>query len=117
MNRRSITWPILAAIFTLGNIAGAIWAARMGEVRHCMAHVALTIAGGWLTWELVARRRDGRAAMLGAGNPASSGELGGRLTHLEQSLDAIALEVERVGEGQRYMTKVFTERDRKSEER
>lgn len=112
MKRRSIIWPVLAAIFTLGNIAGIAWAASMGEVRHASLHVALTIAGAWLTWQLVARRRADRAVMVGTPTSTSSGELGTRLTHLEQSLDAIALEVERVGEGQRYMTRVFTEREK-----
>ncbi len=36
-------------------------------------------------------------------------ELGERFTRLEQAVDAIAVEVERLGEGQRYMTRVFTE--------
>jgi hypothetical protein len=31
------------------------------------------------------------------------------LTHLEQSVDAVAIEVERIGEGQRFMTRFFTE--------
>lgn len=110
MQRRSIVWPVLAAIFTLGNIAGIAWAASMGEVRHAMVHVALTVAGAWLTWQLVARRRAGEAGLVGTPSSTSSGELGRRLTNLEQSLDAIALEVERVGEGQRYMTRVFADR-------
>lgn len=117
MKRRSIIWPVLAAIFTLGNAAGILWAASMGEVRHAATHGALTVAGAWLTWQLVARRRDlDDATTLAAVAPASSGELGSRLTHLEQSLDAIALEVERVGEGQRYMTRVYADRERKPDE-
>ena len=36
-------------------------------------------------------------------------ELGERFTRLEQAVDAIAVEVERLGEGQRYMTRIFTE--------
>lgn len=32
-----------------------------------------------------------------------------RMSRMEQSLDAIAIEVERVSEGQRFLTKVFTE--------
>ncbi len=34
-------------------------------------------------------------------------ELTERLTRLEQGMDAIAVEVERIGEGQRYMTRLF----------
>ncbi len=32
-----------------------------------------------------------------------------RLTRFEQSIDAVAIEVERIGEGQRFMTRLFTE--------
>jgi cell division protein FtsB len=35
-----------------------------------------------------------------------------RLDQLQQSVDAIALEVERISEGQRYVAKVFAERDK-----
>ncbi|HEY2379132.1 MAG TPA: hypothetical protein VGH98_24335 [Gemmatimonadaceae bacterium] len=37
-----------------------------------------------------------------------------RLQHLEQAVDAIAIEVERISEGQRYTTKLLAERDRDS---
>jgi hypothetical protein len=110
MKRRSSTWPIVAGLFTLGNIAGTVYAAAMGEMRHATLHIMLTVAGAWFTWVLVQRRGSG-TDVDALDLPAPSGELGARLGHLEQSLDAIALEVERVGEGQRYMTKVFTERD------
>jgi len=36
-------------------------------------------------------------------------ELYERLTRLEQGMDAIAVEVERIGEGQRYVTRLFAE--------
>ncbi|MGK2962203.1 MAG: hypothetical protein ACSLFK_08665 [Gemmatimonadaceae bacterium] len=36
-------------------------------------------------------------------------ELSDRLLRVEQSVEATALEVERIGEGQRFMTKLFTE--------
>jgi hypothetical protein len=36
-------------------------------------------------------------------------ELGERFTRLEQAVDAIAVEVERVGEGQRFMSRVFAD--------
>lgn len=44
---------------------------------------------------------------------ARSGQLGGgseRLERLEQAVEAIAVEVERVGEGQRYLTRVLENR-------
>ena len=38
-------------------------------------------------------------------------EIGERLGRVEQSVDATALEVERIGEGQRFLTRLFTEGD------
>jgi hypothetical protein len=37
-----------------------------------------------------------------------------RLQHLEQSVDAIAIEVERISEAQRFATKLLTEKERES---
>lgn len=39
-------------------------------------------------------------------------ELTDRLNRLEQAVDAVAVELERVGEGQRYVTRVFSEQQR-----
>jgi hypothetical protein len=39
-------------------------------------------------------------------------ELSDRLGRMEQAIDAVAVELERVGEGQRYVTKVFSESQR-----
>lgn len=39
-------------------------------------------------------------------------ELSDRLNRLEQAVDAVAVELERVGEGQRYVTRVFSEQQR-----
>jgi hypothetical protein len=35
-----------------------------------------------------------------------------RMDRMEQAIETIALEVERIGEGQRYMTRVLAEHDR-----
>ena len=43
----------------------------------------------------------------GAGSPLAGNE---RLERLEQAVEAIAIEVERVGEGQRYLTRVLENR-------
>lgn len=39
-------------------------------------------------------------------------ELTDRLSRMEQAIDAVAVELERVGEGQRYVTRVFSEQQR-----
>ena len=38
-----------------------------------------------------------------------SGEIAERLNRMQQSIDATAVEVERIGEGQRFLTRIFTE--------
>ena len=43
--------------------------------------------------------------------PAESKESTERLDRIEQAVDAIAVEIERIGEGQRYVTRLFSEGD------
>jgi hypothetical protein len=52
-----------------------------------------------------ARRMDRR----GAGTPQIPAEITSQLAHLNQSVDAIALEVERISEGQRFTTRLLSE--------
>ena len=73
-------------------------------------HVVLTLLGGFWILRLVR----GRAA-AGVGTEGAMGITGRRrafgdqLANLEQSVDAVAIEVERIGESQRFMTRLFTE--------
>jgi hypothetical protein len=53
----------------------------------------------------LARRMDRR----GAGSPQIPGEVTAQLTQLNQAVDAIALEVERISEGQRFTTRLLSE--------
>lgn len=48
------------------------------------------------------------------GQPAgiSSADVGARLERMEQAIDAVAIEVERISEGQRFATKLLSERAR-----
>lgn len=110
MKRRIPVGLVLAVLFALLNAAGGVYAGMMGEPRHAGVHVALTLAGAYAVWVLLARRRAGDGALRPAGAGGAPGELSGRLTNLEQSIDAIAVEVERVGEGQRFMTRLFAEK-------
>ena len=47
----------------------------------------------------------------GGASAGQSAMLEERLTRIEQAVDAIAVEVERMGEGQRFVTKLLAERD------
>lgn len=99
MTRRSKIWLAVAALFTALNLAGAVVAAMQVEVIHSAMHVGLMLLGGYFVWRII--------AVPGRGAP--SGELTDRLTQLEQSVDAVAIEIERIGEGQRFITHRFIE--------
>ena len=99
MTRRSKVWLVVAVLFTFLNFAGGVFAAAQGELLHTSTHAGLLLLGAYLVWRL-ALGRDARALPR---------ELTDRLTHLEQSVDAVAIEVERIGEGQRFLTRFFTE--------
>lgn len=113
MTRRTrIVWTAVAAVFTGVNFVGAVFAAVAQEPIHAGVHVLLGVVGLYLTWRLSPWRIVDRTSQLGysadADLPPAQVD---RLSQLEQSVDAVALEVERIGESQRYMTKVLTEKD------
>lgn len=111
MTRRSGFWRLAAGLYFAINFFGAAYAIRMGEMPHAAAHVALLLVGiaGWSRW---AATRDARAARLGStSGQAPAGDLTDRFRNLEQSIDAVAIEVERISEGQRQMTNLLVDRD------
>jgi hypothetical protein len=102
MARRFRLWPIGAVYFAI-NIGGAIIAAVQQEEMHMMLHIFLVLLGGavYAGWALGKRGRP---------QPAAAAQLPAeRLEYLQQSVDAIALEVERVGEAQRFADKLRAE--------
>lgn len=109
MARRAKVLWLAAVLFTAVNLAGAVMAAWMGESLHAALHVALGCLGAYLVQRFApsgARRFwPWRQSAIAAGAP----ELTNRLTNIEESVDAVAIEVERIGEGQRFMTRLFTE--------
>ena len=54
---------------------------------------------------MMGRRVDARLA-----TPVSSSETNARLERIEHAIDAMAVEVERIAEGQRFTTKLLSER-------
>lgn len=63
----------------------------------------ISIAAARLLW---------RRATTGPVQPAIDRESSERLRRLESGVDAIAIEVERISEGQRFVTKLMAERDK-----
>lgn len=51
-----------------------------------------------------------KEALAKLAGPRADATVDARLTSIEQSLEAIAIEVERMGEGQRFVTKLLAER-------
>lgn len=101
MSRRIGLWRAVATLFTVVNLVGLGMAMAAREQMHSGIHVLLSLVGAYAMWWLGARdrRADSPRAELGEG----------RLEQLQQSVDAIALEVERIGEAQRFHTKLQAE--------
>ena len=111
MIRRPNAWMAAAVVFLVVNAGGGLFAAVQGEPRHAGLHFLLLLPGAYFAWWLAARRGAlGHARRTGAAIPAAPGEFADHLSQIEQSIDAVAIEVERIGEGQRFMTRLFTEK-------
>jgi hypothetical protein len=106
MSRPSKKWRLAAVAFVVINAGGAVLAAAMRQWEHAAVHVGLLI-GGYLMWPLVP----------GAGkeDPPQAELSDERLNYLQQSVDAVALEVERIGEAQRFAEKLRAEQPEKPE--
>lgn len=104
MTRRAKIWRWAAGIYAFINVGGLGFAAAQGEEMHAMLHAFLLILGlaGYVGWWLARRGtpQDVPQAQL----PEA------RIAYLQQSIDAMALELERVGEAQRFNEKLKGER-------
>jgi hypothetical protein len=110
MTGLSKVWLVLAVLFALGNLAvpvivPVVWR----EPVHLGVHVLLAVLGAAFARHLL-RRRDAhrRSPPEHAERSVVASEFSGRLSQLEQSVDAVAIEIERIGEGQRFVTRVLT---------
>jgi hypothetical protein len=109
MNRSPRFWRLAAIVFMLINAGGAVLAYAMHEQMHAETHLALLGAGYvWYLFLRIGQRKQPvqeEEQQLPAGGAADP-----RLEYLQRSVDAIALEVERMGEAQRFNEKLKTER-------
>ena len=120
MTRRAKLWRAGAVLFGIINIGGMGIALAMDEMMHAMAHVFLLFVGvgAYLLWKAVTtwatpESDDQRfqVSPLPSSARASTPQLGDeRIDYLQRSIDALALEVERLGEAQRFREKRDAER-------
>lgn len=104
MSRRSTILVAGVAVFALVQVAGGGYAIGMGERRHAAVHGVLLVvaAVAAITWLLATRTARRETSRLPEGDQ--------RIDYLQQSIDAVALEVERIGEAQRFNEKLRAER-------
>lgn len=96
-------------MITIAHLAAAallITDNELGALAIISIFVAFPIALAWarLLWK--------RGSVERPAAPSLSGEMGARLTQMQQSIDAMAIEVERISEGQRFVTKLLADRSR-----
>src|SRR4051812_2976421 len=103
MARRSRLWRVVVAVYVFINVGGAIIAAVRGEQMHFSIHVGLLLLGmvAYPVWRL-------SRGMALVDQP--QGQLpDARIEYLQNSVDAMALELERLGEAQRFQEKLRDE--------
>ena len=102
MTRRSQAWLVTAVLFTLLNAVAAGFAAAGSEAMHAGAHFVGMFLGTYAVWRLAKG-----AVPQGIPTRAPTED---RLEQLQQSVDVVAIEVERLGEAQRFNAKLEAER-------
>ena len=104
MTRRSKLWRWAAGLYVFINVGGAIQAAAVDEEMHMMLHIFLLLLGlaGYVGWRFARRGQPQDLAQVQLAEQ--------RIEYLQQSIDAMALELERVGEAQRFSDKLRVER-------
>jgi hypothetical protein len=104
MTRKAKLWRIGAAIYVFINAAGALYAAGMGESMHAATHVVLLMVGAaaYAVWRMNSQPYQQETLAAAQANE--------RIEHMQQALDSIALNVERIGEAQRFETRILEER-------
>ena len=97
-------WRVAAILFLVVNAGGAAWAMARGEQMHAEMHLALFGAA----FVGYAFSRAAQARNLGPPDRLPEIE-DPRIEQLQRSIDAMALELERMGEKQRYAEKLKAE--------
>ena len=104
MERPSKWWVFAAAAYFIINAGGAIAAFAMHEQMHGELHLFLLALGiiGYLVFKAKAEGRKGEPPPTELSDP--------RIEYLQQSVDAMGIEIERLGEKQRFHEKLKAEK-------
>lgn len=107
-------WIVVAGLACVANVAAVWFVASPNDPWHATGHALLAVLLGLAAQHLWRRNKPGVGADV-----VTWQELEARLPRAEpqqvaQTLEAIAIEIERIGEGQRYLTKILAERDARS---
>ncbi|MDB4869460.1 MAG: hypothetical protein JWL97_464 [Gemmatimonadales bacterium] len=78
----------------------------MNVIAKDIAIVVVFVITGWMLKTWLTHREKMKGLSMTKDSLASSDE---RLARVEQAVESIALEIERIGEGQRYVTKLLNE--------
>jgi hypothetical protein len=78
----------------------------MNVLFNDVAIAIVFVISGWMLKTWLTHREKMRGLSITKDGLASSDE---RLARVEQAVESIALEIERIGEGQRYVTKLLNE--------
>jgi hypothetical protein len=78
----------------------------MNVLFNDVAIAIVFVISGWMLKTWLTHREKMRGLSITNDGLASSDE---RLARVEQAVESIALEIERIGEGQRYVTKLLNE--------
>lgn len=104
-------WIVVAWLLSLVNVVAVWYAVRPGEPPwHATGHALLALLFGLGGQRLGFRDKPSAAASVMT-RQELEGRLGSEANQVARAVDAIAVEVERIGEGQRFLTKLLTERE------
>lgn len=95
-------WSVVLVLLSVGNLASVWFAARPGEAWHAAIHAALALGFGlWAHHRLRPAQR---------GDPVLAAAADERLERIERAIESVAIEVERIGEMERFASKILAER-------
>ena len=83
----------------------------MGGVSPILVPIVLFVCGAVTAIGVPIARAYARRLDREPSRPGLSSDLTARLERMEQALDSISIEVERISEGQRFTTKLLAERN------